>query len=208
MALNQKSADKFLKFVQKLIKYLAIFLALFGIATVLLSVFKVSSNNLRLKSSGNLEEAMVQPDSSWNKYSNKSTGISFKYPMDWELSKMGESSNFEQITIESSCDIELDSQCATVSFYPYKTGVDATPYYDESRITNRSSVYIDGVKIEMFDFDYSPINSLEKIYQFSYKGINYEVTYFETTYKNGEVYDPTKLVYSSLVDQIIRSLDF
>lgn len=203
MALRQKSADKFLKFVQKLIKYLAIFLALFAIAIVLSSVFKVS-----LKSSDNNQSRKAQLDESWNIYSNNSMGMSFKYPKEWKINRMGESTDFEQITIESDCNIQSDDQCVTISFYPYKKGVDAIPYYDDSRISNRSSINVYGVNITMFDFDYSPINNLEKIYQFSYKGVNYEVTYYETVYKKGEVHNPTKLMYSNLVDQIIRSLEF
>ncbi len=204
MALNKGKADKFLKTVQKLTKYLAIVSVLFALAIIFFSIFKSSLKYSNNNQPGN----RTQLDDSWNEYSNNSMGMSFKYPKDWKLNRMGESTDFEQITIESDCNIQSDDQCVTVSFYPYKKGVDAIPYYDDMRISNKSSISVNGVDITMFDFDYSPINNMEKIYQFSYKGVNYEVTYYETVYKKGEVQNPTKLMYSNLVDQVIRSLEF
>ena len=135
-------------------------------------------------------------------------GITLKYPADWELNTLGESDKFEEIILESPCNIQSDTQCATVSIYPRKEGVDAVPYYDPDKQSNEFTLNVEGVIVNGFDFDYSPINSLEKIYQFEHNNINYDVTYFETLYKNGEPGDPKKLVYSEMVSQILKSMSF
>lgn len=200
MIVDQKSANRFISLLQKIIKYLVVFLVLFAVLTVIINIFgraQTKYSDLGSKSVAG-----------WKEYKNEYMGISLKYPTDWEANVLGESDKFEQIILESPCNIQGDAQCATVSIYPHKVGVDAIPYYDPDRKSNEVALNVDGVIVNGFDFDYSPINSLEKIYLFEHNDINYELIYFETPYKNGEPGDPKKLVYSEVVNQIIKSMGF
>lgn len=200
MMLSLTSSNRFIGLLQKIIKYLAVFFILFGLLTIVISIYSSAKNKI------------LDPDSKsvigWKEYKNEYMGISLKYPADWEASMLGESVKFGEIILESSCNIQDDTQCATVSIYPRKDGVDAVPYYHPDRKSNETTLVIDGVVVTRFDFDYSPINSLEKIYQFEHNDINYDIVYFETPYKNGEPGDPESLVYSKQVEQMINSISF
>lgn len=200
MIVDQKSANRFITLFQKIIKYLVVFLILFAALTITINIF--SRAQTKYSDLGSKSVA------GWKEYKNEYMGISLKYPTDWELNALGESGKFEEIILESPCNIQSDTQCATVSIYPRKEGVDAVPYYNPDKKSNEVSLNVDGVVVNGFDFDYSPINSLEKIYQFEHNNINYDVTYFETPYKNGEPGDPESLVYSKQVEQMINSISF
>ena len=197
---NLKSANKSIGLMQKIVKYFALFFLLFGLLIIIISIFSSAKNKVL-----NLESNSV---SGWKEHKNEYMGISLRYPDDWELNTLGESAKFEDIILESPCDTQKDTQCATVSFYPRKAGVDSVPSYDPDMISNETTLNIDGVVVNAFDFDYSPINSLEKIYQFEHNNIIYDVIYFETPYINGEAGDPKKLIYAEEVNQIIKSLNF
>lgn len=200
MMLSLNSANRFITLFQKIIKYLVVFLILFAVLTTVINIFRRAQTKY-----SDLGSKSV---AGWQEYKNEYMGISLKYPADWEVNALGESDKFEEIILESPCSIQSDIQCATVSIYPRKEGVDAVPYYNPDKKSNEVTLNIDGVTISGFDFDYSPINSMEKIYQFKHNHINYDVTYFETPYKNGEPGDPKKLIYSEIVNQIIKSIKF
>lgn len=181
-----------------------------------LIVWSYVQNMDRLVANDGSNQIQVDPTSDWKTLTNDKMKISFKYPTNWELNKLGESKSFQQyiltyvndsnsVTVNISPEkCQSNPNCLEIPKYPKFKSL---TMFEADNVDDYKAFEIDGVDAISYiynDFPIGTATSDQKIFSFLNNGITYNITYYEQ--KDDLYLNRVDWKYLSVVNNIISSI--